>query len=263
MLAQYFNMLQRELLAILTAGGVVPDINTEDQVLAAIQRLAGRGVTTVTNADSPKALTVAEAGLVLVDASAGDVTLQLPAADSDAGLGYTIARTDSSANVVTVTPDGTNPDTIEGAASLSLTVSRRVVLSADGGTDWKSPMLVATDAEAQAFAPGRLIDGAALAAAFGGGNQGLSVNGYQVLPGGLILQWGSAQLTGGSPYTATLPVVYPVKGLFAGGNWNSSAITGGSTAKGTFAFKLNVDSVVISPLDASGNFSVFWFSLGH
>jgi len=139
MLAQYFNMLQRELLAVLSAGGVVPDINTENQVLASIQRLAGRGVTTVTSADSPKALTVAEAGLVLVDASAGAVTLNLPEAGSNGGLRYTVLRMDSSANVVTVSPDGTAPDTIEGGSSLAIGTGQRRVLASAGSTDWKEP----------------------------------------------------------------------------------------------------------------------------
>ncbi|WP_048494262.1 gp53-like domain-containing protein [Marinobacter subterrani] len=230
MLSAYFNMLQRELLAILSAGGVAPDINTEDQLLAAIQRLAGRGVTTVTSAESPKALTVAESGLVLVDASAGNVDLALPPADSDAGLGYTIARTDSSANAVTVTPDGTNPDTIEGAVSVALEVGRRMMLTADGGTDWTAPMLVATDAEARAFAPGRLIDGAALVAAFGGGNGNKARPGYQKLPNGLIIQWVSFSSSSGSA-TANFPISFPnqVFSVFGSLNDKNSGVTAGMT----------------------------------
>ncbi|KMQ72833.1 gp53-like domain-containing protein [Marinobacter subterrani] len=207
--AYWYHMILESLVALVSKSGQQPDHTDLQQVVEAVSRLSARGVTTVTSADSPKSLTVAEAGLVLVDASAGDVTLNLPASAGNKGLGYTIARTDSSANAVTVTPDGTNPDTIEGAASLSLTVSRRLVLIADGVTDWTAPVLVATDAEAQAFDAGRLIDGAALLAAFKGGNQNLADSGYQRLPGGLIIQWGKAATDSQGFIAAFFPIAFP------------------------------------------------------
>jgi hypothetical protein len=43
---------------------------------------------------------------------------------------------------------------------------------------------------------------------FTGGNQSLSGNGYQKLPGGLIMQWGSFTQTGIST-TVTLPIAFP------------------------------------------------------
>lgn len=242
----------------------VKQYSASDPVTAAALRdsgLLGAAVTVVTTANSPKALTVAEAGLVLVDASAGNVDLTLPPTESNAGLGYTIARTDSSANVVTITPDATNLNTIEGAASLSLTVSRRVILSADGGTDWKSPMLVATDAEAQAFASGRLIDGAALADAFKGGNGLLAQNGYQKLPGGLIVQWGSGTARGNGldqygffnafPISFTNSVFY-WSGIHIGGNPSVNIVSNSASVSGAYF-----------ETDSSSDIPIRWFAVGY
>lgn len=211
----------------------VKQYNAADPVTAAALRdsgLLGAAVTVVTAADSPKTLTVAEAGLVLVDASAGDVSLNLPASAGNKGLAYTIARTDSSPNAVTVTPEGTKPDTIEGGVSASLPAGRRMMLTANGGTDWTAPVMVATDAEAQAFTPGRLIDGAALLAAFGGGNGSKAVPGYQKLPNGLIVQWTGFSSSSGNA-TANFPVSFPNSVLTVVGSMvdKSSGTTGGLT----------------------------------
>lgn len=69
----------------------------------------------------------------------------------------------------------------------------------------KGKVELATDLEAQGFAAGKAIDGAKLAAAFKGANQSLAASGYQELPGGLIIQWGSFNTLG----VKTFPVAFP------------------------------------------------------
>jgi hypothetical protein len=44
---------------------------------------------------------------------------------------------------------------------------------------------------------------------FTGGNQSLAANGYQRLPGGLILQWGTASVAFGTTQTVTFPTTFP------------------------------------------------------
>lgn len=44
---------------------------------------------------------------------------------------------------------------------------------------------------------------------FVGGNQSLQANGYQRLPGGLILQWGSVFIAGNGSTTVTFPIAFP------------------------------------------------------
>lgn len=73
---------------------------------------------------------------------------------------------------------------------------------------------IATAAEAQALTDDqRALTPKKLADAFGGANQGLTVNGYQKLPGGLIIQWGlynqnDAYFAEGQK-TVNLPITFP------------------------------------------------------
>lgn len=48
-------------------------------------------------------------------------------------------------------------------------------------------------------------------AAFLGSNQSISANGYQKLPGGLILQWGSATLPNVSTFQSSAVVNFPIQ----------------------------------------------------
>lgn len=84
-------------------------------------------------------------------------------------------------------------------------------LSSRTATETRTGLVeLATAAEAQAFAADKVIDGAKLAAALQGSNQLLAASGYQKLPGGLILQWGSVSAgTGGAGTAITFPVAYP------------------------------------------------------
>lgn len=70
----------------------------------------------------------------------------------------------------------------------------------------------ATTAQAQALTDDTtIITPAKLAAAFSGSNQGLTTNGYQKLPGGLIIQWGTATVAAGAngAGSVTFPLAFP------------------------------------------------------
>lgn len=72
----------------------------------------------------------------------------------------------------------------------------------------------ASNAEAQAFSSTvKAISPSTLANAFKGGNQSLATNGYQTLPGGLILQWKSGANdpanTTETTQTVVLPITFP------------------------------------------------------
>lgn len=102
----------------------------------------------------------------------------------------------------------------------------------------------------RALTPGRL------ASAFQGANQSFAVNGYQKLPGGFIMQWGTtASITGaGGSLSTTLPIAFPsailkvmiVPNFFGGGTstppWISSksassfTITNQNANAGTFDY---------------------------
>jgi len=59
MLAAYFNMLQRELMGVLTDAGVTPDVNDEAQLAQAINAIADRRA--VSRVDGVAVITVEEA----------------------------------------------------------------------------------------------------------------------------------------------------------------------------------------------------------
>lgn len=67
-----------------------------------------------------------------ISASGGNRTLTLPPADDAKGITFKIKRVDATGNTVTVSPDGS--DTIEGAASLSMSSGQVVELVSDGGS---------------------------------------------------------------------------------------------------------------------------------
>ena len=72
----------------------------------------------------------------------------------------------------------------------------------------QNPADVATTAQAQALSDNwNKITPLGLKEAFRGANQSLSANGYQKLPGGLIIQWGGLNITTGT--VVTFPIAFP------------------------------------------------------
>lgn len=105
---------------------------------------------------------------------------------------------------------------------------------------------LATAAEAQAFTADKFIDGAKLAAAFQGANQSLTSNGYQKLPGDLIIQWTQITIAASTTGGFTFPIAFPnnVFKVFdsaaqVNGDGNSNLFSGftlsGGTLRNTFA----------------------------
>ena len=84
-----------------------------------------------------------------------------------------------------------------GLASLTATETRSGLIE------------LATVAEAQAMSDAvRALSPARLASAFGGANQSLGTSGYQKLPSGLIIQWGTAAVAATGSYVS-LPIAFP------------------------------------------------------
>lgn len=99
---------------------------------------------------------------------------------------------------------------------------------------------------------------------FTGTNQSLGTNGYQKLPGGLIMQWGSTTVTGGVFSSATFPISFTNGVLSRSGNWSSNTYS--STVKGTAIFGPSatpLSTMNIGVTDSSGTYSVSWYVLGY
>lgn len=177
-------------------------------------RMAGNAVvneiTTLTAAS--------HAGKVVNLSGAGPYAVTLPLASS-VSAGTQIHLVCTASGTVTVQRQGIDliyPALQTGLASFPMLSGDTAVLESDGGL-W-------------AIVGGSVILN--LASVFGGSR---SVSGYQKLPGGLIIQWGSVEFTSSATQTWTLPVAFPNGVLRAWGN-----------------LQINTTAAPISAWDATG-----------
>ena len=182
----WFQGVQESIVETIQKAGITPADSTlgspDTQLLNAIQILAGANSTAAITANTT--LTPAMAGLVLVNAAAGNVTLTLPASASAGGtpLRFIIARTDSSGNTVNFALHsgdalllGTGSQTIAGPGFVSL--------FGDGGSNWV-----------------QLAGGGSSGPAYG--NQSFFTSGTMTVPSGVTTIWttGCAGGAGGNQY---------------------------------------------------------------
>jgi hypothetical protein len=135
---EWFNAVQEELVAPVLRAGLTPDVADQAQLRKAMDRLYGGGLRTVT---ANTTLTADDAGLVLINAAGGAVTVTLPAASAANArpIRIDLVRTDTSANTVTIQRAGS--DTIEGALSVPLAPNySKVSLLSDGASLWHALM---------------------------------------------------------------------------------------------------------------------------
>ncbi len=131
----WFHMITEELQTVIEVSGQTPDAANLDQLLEAIKRSGAAHVTSTTA--SSTTLNLSNTGMVLVNASSGNITVHLPAASDLAHAEYQLVRTDSSANTVTIAADGS--DSVEGLSSRSLPIGARFTLVSDGVSAWRWP----------------------------------------------------------------------------------------------------------------------------
>jgi len=132
----YATMLQEELMAFLTKTGITPDTTATEfnQVLAAVEQIAGANVATIT---ATGALTSAQAGVVLVNATSGNIAITLPLAAAANGLPteFTFVRTDATGNTVSIALAGGDTPLLF-ASPVPLVVNGVMTLRADGVSKW-------------------------------------------------------------------------------------------------------------------------------
>lgn len=207
--ADWPNGVQEELLSIIEGAGIVPDVATRTQVRQAVKRLFGGNVTTVNAANSPFALTADHAGLVIMDATAGNIVVNLPAANLLSALIFKFVRNDVTTNTATVNCAGA--DTFVGGATSFTLIGQGDArhIHGDAVSKWASSLSLASNAEAQALSSTvKAISPATLAQAFKAANQSLVPSGYQKLPGGLIVQWGVITTSASADTSITFPVAF-------------------------------------------------------
>lgn len=140
-----------------------------------------------------------------------------------------------------------NPDGVTGA--IQVNGVDKVTIGASGIT-------------AGSFAPNS-IDAAAAALAFSGANQSLATSGYQKLPSGLILQWGSfGSINDGTTTIVTFPISFPSACVFATAIKSEA---GGSDPDGFSINARTAANMTVQYQDSgtAASNSNIWFAIGY
>lgn len=214
----------RELVALITDAGLAPSGASLTQVATAIKTIFQKA--TAVSAAASGTVDAITANFTPAIAALSDHLLLIVRA-SGANTSTTPTFTPASATIAAKTiVKGHNQALVAGDFSgagfravlqYDLTLDKWVLQNPatgvsittvpDATTAVKGKVELATTAEAQALSdPDRAITPSTLNGALQGANQSLAASGYQKLPGGLILQWGTA--SGTSP-SVTFPVAFP------------------------------------------------------
>jgi len=138
LVAVWHTGAQESILAPVEDIGLVPTDADNTQLLQAMRLYAGANLQTIT-ATPANPLTIQNAGIVFVNAAAGNVVITLPAAAAANGrpFGFRFVRTDSSANTVSVALHAGDTTLFGGLAGpFSIGAFGRLTLWSDGTTHW-------------------------------------------------------------------------------------------------------------------------------
>lgn len=158
------------------------------------------------------------------------------------GNGFAVVVRNSGTGVITIDPNGA--ELIDGAATITLAAGESCFVVCNGSA-WKTV--------------GRVSLASSLAA-----------NGYQKLPGGLILQWGTIAVATRASWEydfglINLPIAFPTAALNASATVLTTdavgAIDGFAAIKSISLTQIN--PVVGSTVTTGGNFGVYWQAIGY
>lgn len=137
-----------------------------------------------------------------------------------------------------------------------------------GGANWASLGAgIASTAQAQALTDDTtLLTPKKLADAFKGSNQSVGANGYQKLPSGLILQWGTSASVSGSASTFTFPIAFPnamfIRGAFSNDIGGAGIFSTVSTS-GDTKVNMAVSAWTSTSARAPSGYTSWCFALGY
>lgn len=234
----FFHMMTEELRAVITAANLAPNHADTTQLLQAVRALSGNrsGVASITATGT---LLAADAGKgISVACVLASQTVSLPAASTvpaggsyylyNRGLAYALART------------GTDTLSADGSAKTSFLIPTGGIVEAvsNGVNGWS-------------------VGGTGLNSQVGDLFASLAASGYQKLPSGLIIQWGSGfAAIGGS--SINFPIAFPTAAfcvVAGGGNDNDVAVT---------AYTFTLTNFTANAISGSGGpYNFFYFAAGH
>lgn len=129
------------------------------------------------------------------------------------------------------------------------------IVTAAGLTPSHTNLNQVKDALDALYAP---LAGNLTASSFTGANQSLGANGYQKLPGGLILQWGNTAVASMDAYTISFPIAFPTACQLAMGGWVGSDSVAGALGNAT-----RTTTGISGNMNGSGAATVNWLALGY
>jgi len=296
--AWWYHLVTEELRAVIVAAGLTPDHTNTTQLAQAVQALIAAGASndykyscraaTTANIASlaggaPNTLDgvalVANDRVLVKDQSTGSQNGIYYVSTLGTGADGTWTRaTDAdgagelSAGTVVAVEEGTaSADTLwmlttDGSITIGTTVltfvRKDAVTIPDASETVKGKVELADATETRAMTdPALAVSPANYPAPFTGANQSLAASGYQKLPGGLVLQWGTTtSISGDANLAITFPIAFPTA-------CRSVVVTGrlGSTTAGE-GYSLGTNSYSTSGFtlyNDSNSQSAAWFAIGH
>lgn len=245
--ADFMNMTMMELLNLVAAGGLTPSKTTYTQVRDAVLALTtaqSGNVSGIIQYSTTATLNPADAGKVVILGGGSNYTATLPSGASMPTNGtYYLFAQGAKINIQSVGSDVISIGSATGGGavtSFSLSGSDFCTLVWRTGVGWF------------------VISGAPLFAQFGGSFSGsIGTSGYQKLPSGLIIQWGSVSITAGAntAQSVTLPIAFPtaIRAVY-GSSGSLSSYGGASNPGGTTA---------INVFASNNGAVVFYIALGN
>jgi hypothetical protein len=231
--AKWFNNVQEELLSIIEGAGLVADDLVLTQVRQAIDVMVRK-----------RAGCVCAAGGT-ADALTGDFAPDV-AALVDGMRVIVRAGAANTSTTPTFKADGTALKTIVKGNNLPL-----VAGDISGAGHWLELQYDATLDKWILLNP---------AVPFGGFDRSLSTNGYQKLPGGLILQWGKA-VTGGGGAVVTFPITFPNALFTVKSNANPATYISAAEARSTSG--ATIQARLWSTGNVASGIDVEYLAIGH
>lgn len=225
--AYWYHMMMEEMLAVIAAAGITPDWTKLTQLASAIQSgklfssAAGGTADAITASFSPAITTLFNGMALYIRAAAANATTT-PTFTPNNGTVAAKQIVKGAGAALAVGDIAGGGHWIE--LQYDATLDRWVLLNPATGVS--AATAFASNAEAQALSIAtKALSPSTLAAALKGGNQSLAASGYQKLPGGLIIQWGSVAGVSNSSVAVTFPVAFPsaCRSLVVGSELSSGA----------------------------------------
>jgi len=216
--------------------------DTDYMTPARVQERLGN-LADVISYSSAGTISAADAGKLIRLGGAG-VTHTLPSAAAvRVGSVFTIQHTGTAGNMIIQTSGSDVIDSgATSAASIQIGLGETAIITALGSATWNCFIVPSVDSS---FA------------------SSLSGNGWQKLPSGMIIQWGTVSVGAVSTATVTLPVTFPVGGVFATATRIAGSPVNAQDVVASVEFSGATSLKISRPNSSALTVQMFWVAIGY